>query len=74
MLPPDHHARPRHEYPVPEVNQPNHKGRPMPSQDRQPLTLEINMLDFILENLIAKSPGSALTSSPPAPRCNKFWR
>src|SRR5947199_6204990 len=44
MLAPDDHACSGHEDPMPEVNQPDHKCRPVPPQNRQALALKINML------------------------------
>jgi len=54
MFSPDHNARSRHEYPVPALNRPDQETWPKPSQDRQPLALKTNVLNFILEDLIAK--------------------
>src|SRR5207237_2584048 len=54
MFPPDDQARAGHKKPVPGVNQLDQQERPIASQSRQPLALKINVLDFILKNLIAK--------------------
>src|SRR2546421_10377621 len=54
MLAPNHHACPGHKQPMPHVNQADQKGGPIPPQDRQALALKINVLDFILEYLIAE--------------------
>src|SRR5689334_21115583 len=54
MFAPNHHACSGHEDPMPEVNQPDQKCRPVPPQNRQTLALKINVFDFILQDLIAK--------------------
>src|SRR5437016_3182633 len=54
MLPPDHHASPGHEDPVPRVSEFDQNPQPVAPQNGQPLALEPHMLDLILQNLIAQ--------------------
>src|SRR2546421_11417824 len=55
MLAPNHQACPGHKQPMPQVNQTAQKPGPIPPQDGEALALKINVLDFILEDLIAES-------------------